>query len=338
MSIQAIDLQDQQTYNAEKIASALTESGAFFVHNHSIPVDFVQEAFAQATSLFLGSEELLAEVAIGKSPNVRGYFLSEDIVSPVKSIETDPSIVRRKYQAYELGFVPNQPQEYPKSILLCENQWPTIPGFRKVFENYYGVAMHLGMNLANIVGELLDFDQDFLARHTRMPLSQMRILYYPGDPASLEQDALGGHTDYEFLTIICSSADGLEIQQQNGEWVSISAPDNALVVLAGDAVEAFSDGHLRAARHRVKRLSIDRMSIVFFFGLDYETIVAPTPKFLRMSHEQRFPSFRFGEHMVARCVANYPHLKRFAAESNLKIPFECGPRNPLNAIRAKYGL
>ena len=104
--------------------------------------------------------------------------------------------------------------------------------------------------------------------------SMLRLLRYPAGAAG----ALSAHTDFEVFTAIHQRAPGLEVRV-DGKWRRARAfPDDACaVVLAGDALEFWTNGNVRAARHRVRPVAAaaPRHSIVLFHAARDDADLAP---------------------------------------------------------------
>lgn len=74
------------------------------------------------------------------------------------------------------------------------------------------------------------------------------------------------HTDKNFITIIQQNeTNGLEVQSKNGSWIPIDFPPSSVVIMAGDAFSAWSNGRVHAPFHRVKNMKgKGRYSIIQF--------------------------------------------------------------------------
>ncbi|KAH8047811.1 iron ascorbate-dependent oxidoreductase [Aureococcus anophagefferens] len=86
---------------------------------------------------------------------------------------------------------------------------------------------------------------DMLAASLAETPSMLRLLRYPAAPGSLS-----AHTDFEVFTAIHQRAPGLEVRV-DGKWRRAGLPDDACaVILAGDALEFWTNGNVRAAAPR----------------------------------------------------------------------------------------
>ncbi|KAE8720716.1 gibberellin 20 oxidase 1-B-like isoform 2 [Hibiscus syriacus] len=72
-------------------------------------------------------------------------------------------------------------------------------------------------------------------------------------PATEDQNlGLVPHTDNNALTVLCQNeVQGLEIVTKERRWEEVVVPKDALVVIVGDALKAWSNGRLVAVKHRV---------------------------------------------------------------------------------------
>ena len=90
--------------------------------------------------------------------------------------------------------------------------------------------------------------------------------------------AVGEHTDYGFLTLLRQDeCGGLEARLASGEWVDVPPVAGAIVVNLGDALEFWTNGNVRAARHRVRpaAAAAPRHSIVLFHAARDDADLAP---------------------------------------------------------------
>jgi isopenicillin N synthase-like dioxygenase len=169
----------------------------------------------------------------------------------------------------------------------------------------------------------------FFAPHFTDPFWVMRLIHYPNEEVA-QKDHLGNgigaaagglgcgrHTDYGFLTLVnqdtlaASHSNGgpsslcLEAETRSGHWVVVPPLEGALAVNAGDMLETWSGGALRATPHRVRRIapasaglsgylnngactvspgastpppehrSLGRLSVPFFFEPSYDSLIQP---------------------------------------------------------------
>ena len=105
------------------------------------------------------------------------------------------------------------------------------------------------------------FDAFFQAQdHTNhiSPQHRIKLVKYPPSPQSKENEegqGVGAHKDSSgWLTLLLQVGQerGLEVLDANGEWIAAPPIDGTFVVNFGNALEAATEGAVRATIHRVK--------------------------------------------------------------------------------------
>jgi isopenicillin N synthase-like dioxygenase len=142
----------------------------------------------------------------------------------------------------------------------------------------------------------------------------LRVYRYPGmkrNSACLGDPLLvrvGEHRDISLLTVLAkASLPGLQVQTRDGAWVSVRAPENGSVVLAGEILSEMTKGlrsgagrplGIHAPLHRVlgsaETMSEDRYAAPFFFNPDLR---------------QRIPSLADGGPVKIRGIQLDPGLR-----------------------------
>ena len=92
--------------------------------------------------------------------------------------------------------------------------------------------------------------------------------YTPPDMNDDEEvELLEKHTDVSYVTIVFpNDIRGLQMRSKGGDWIDVRpSEDDVLLVNIGDYMEAWSNGRLRSAVHRVvlRKNNMKRFSIVF---------------------------------------------------------------------------
>ena len=83
-----------------------------------------------------------------------------------------------------------------------------------------------------------------------------------------------------------SGYEGLQVQQANGEWISVPVIPGALLVCSGTILTRWTNGRLRAARRRVVAGgAVSRRSSEVFAYPALGTVVQPLPLFARPGAE-----------------------------------------------------
>jgi isopenicillin N synthase-like dioxygenase len=94
----------------------------------------------------------------------------------------------------------------------------------------------------------------------------LRAIHYPATPPKNRMWA-AEHTDIDLFAILPrATAEGLQVQNRQGEWIDIKVPENAFIVNGGDMLENITNGEFRSGLHRViaKDDGYERYSMVLF--------------------------------------------------------------------------
>ncbi|KAL4387196.1 hypothetical protein GQ457_09G006200 [Hibiscus cannabinus] len=90
-------------------------------------------------------------------------------------------------------------------------------------------------------------------------------------------NACPDHTDKSFMTILHDNeVAGLQIQTKDGDWIGVEPSGSSFLVMAGDALLAWSNGRIHSPVHRVitTEAEKERYSLAFF-SFSGETIQTP---------------------------------------------------------------
>jgi isopenicillin N synthase-like dioxygenase len=149
----------------------------------------------------------------------------------------------------------------------------------------------------------------------------MRLLNYR---AANDERTSKEHTDYEFITMIICTGEGLEVKSKEGMWNAVLNKNKLAVILPGDMCEVFSLGHIKSSLHRVKVGKTSRESVIYFQGL-------PADFHLSLDGCNIKGPNTFGDHIFSMILKGSAHLEPYTAsickQMNITIP----PVNPFKA-------
>lgn len=164
------------------------------------------------------------------------------------------------------------------------NRWPAIDGFREDVRRLWDDLSGTGWTVLEALAEAFELERPFLVdRCDSQDLSTMRLLHYPVVAPQAEADSdvgIAAHTDFECITFIMQTAPGLELTDVHGDWYDAPADPGRIVVLLGDMLERWSNGHVRATGHRVRSREFERYSVVLFFAVNADVSVVPLDAFV----------------------------------------------------------
>ena len=188
---------------------------------------------------------------------------------------------------------------------LASNRWPDIPGFRDCVVDVWDELTDIGMGVLKALAEALEMDPGFFVeRCNSQVLSTMRLLNYPANDGGAEGDVgIAAHSDFECITLLSQTAPGLELMDINGDWLDAPASDDRLIVLTGDMLEHWTNGTFPATGHRVRCRNWQRSSIVLFFSVNDDVIIAPQSQFVSVTNPAKYAPIGQREHSRAQLRA-----------------------------------
>ncbi|XP_057772753.1 probable 2-oxoglutarate-dependent dioxygenase AOP1 [Salvia miltiorrhiza] len=80
----------------------------------------------------------------------------------------------------------------------------------------------------------------------------IRLIKYNSPNSSESSTGLRAHKDKGFVSVLCSNEiEGLQLQNRDGEWMDFQQSPSKFIVLAGEALTAWSNGRIHSPTHRV---------------------------------------------------------------------------------------
>jgi|SRR5690606_7314496 len=228
-------------------------------------------------------------------------MLSEELYKAVKSFFDLADIVKEKYNipglAGQRGYV-GKGKEHAKGRKTGDlkeffhigqevneddpltnsyppNVWPEeVPELRTFGVKAFEVLEQTGMRILSAIALYLELPEDYFDKKAEKGNSILRpIHYFPiTDPNSIPEDAVraAAHGDINLITLLMgASAEGLQILGKNGQWISVTAKPDQLIVNVGDMLARLTNDRLKSTVHRVvnpprELMKYPRYSIPFF--------------------------------------------------------------------------
>lgn len=147
--------------------------------------------------------------------------------------------------------------------------------------------MHsLGLNLLSHLAEGLGKNKDYFEPWFKeacactfrsihyLPRSHEKAADCQGIEESLQKLVTPEHTDSGFITLLTTfEYQGLQVEI-DGEYKSIKPEPGCIIVNLGDTLEQISNNRIRATRHRVLDIGIERYSCPFFMDPKFSARVS----------------------------------------------------------------
>ncbi|KAI9334945.1 hypothetical protein BDR26DRAFT_822809 [Obelidium mucronatum] len=257
------------------LQAALFGLGFFALTNTPLSDPETQTRILDSTKAFFELPlETRRQIDMANSRHFRGFAKFGDETTQSKTdlrdqidFATDAAPLDRK------RFAPQLFAEKPFLNLVGRNQFlpdSVLPGHRDIVLDWFGKADEISRNITRALevalglpkgrlSRFLDGDEDKMSSYGPLPFARMKTIRYPvGDvvdgiqrPPNTTQ-GVGAHKDGGWLTLLATSnVEGLQIQDFEGNWVSVPFTPNAILVNFGQQIENLTGGIAQAATHRV---------------------------------------------------------------------------------------
>lgn len=284
------------TETAGKILDAVENIGFFYITNHGIENDLIENARNAAKRFFARSFERKNETAMNK--HHRGFLaLGESKMYGNAKADLKESFV------WGLELEKNNPRLNSNSFLVT-NRWPDFDSeFKDQVYPYLEACNACGKDLFRAFAIAMNIADDSFNHSFDAPISRASLVYYQPQPPELGDDQFGvaPHTDFGCLTLLCQDdVGGLQVQDKNGDWVTAHPIENTLVVNVGDLLQRWTNDRFRSTPHRVVNTSgRERYSLVAAIDPNFETVI--DPKIVCEDSEQpKYEPIACGDYILGR--------------------------------------
>ncbi|KAI8374144.1 uncharacterized protein BYT42DRAFT_547236 [Radiomyces spectabilis] len=254
MKIDLADFDNRRDEIVSDIMKAASTQGFFYLVNHGIPVEDIQNMFNHSYNFFALPDDMKKKYPLD-APRNAGYEKFGQIRPSTGLPDLKESI--------QLAFH-NTPDLWPSE--------QDAPGFQKAAEKFMQKCNEVSGRLLTCLAIGLGFPDDFFTRchDITQPdsLNTLRCIHYheiSGQSMGPKYCRAGAHTDLDSLTLLFQrpGEHGLEMcpgRQQVGEplkadendWIPLQPEEDEIVCNIGDMIMRWSDDQLKSNFHRVR--------------------------------------------------------------------------------------
>ena len=307
-NIPSVDLADFTEGNKEtkaafvkELGKAYEEIGFVAVKNHGLSDALCAELYAQVKGFFTLSKEEKEAYEIEGLAGQRGYVSFGKEHAKNKN-EGD----LKEFWHFGQTVEDNDPikEEYPDNVQVNE-----LPKFNAVGREVYQKLEATGREMLRAIALHLNLDENYFDAKIHNGNSILRPIHYP--PIIHEpKDAVRAaeHEDINLITLLMgASADGLQVLNKSGEWISVTALPDQIVVNVGDMLQRLTNNKLKSTTHRVvnpprEKWGTSRYSIPFFLHPRSEVSLNCLPSCISESNPKNFSDITAGEYLEQRII------------------------------------
>ena len=254
-TIAVVDYNNYTSGDPEKRSKFIQDFGDSFsnmgfaiVRNHGVSEELKARLFEVSKAFFALPEDVKKSYEDEANHGQRGY------ISKNKESAKGQSVPDIK-EFYHIGQTVTDgdaiKSEYPDNI------WPNeITEFENVGQEVYQTFENTGRNLLRATALYLDLPENYFDDKIHNGNSILRLLhYYPvKDKSQIPEGAVraAAHGDINLITLLMGgSAEGLQAQTLDGEWIPVSPADDEIVINIGDMLARLTNDRFRSTQHRV---------------------------------------------------------------------------------------
>ena len=232
----------------QEFGDSFANMGFAIVRNHGVTKELRAKLFEVSKAFFDLPDDIKRKYENELLHGQRGYISKNKESAKGKSV---PDLK----EFYHIGQVvrDNDPigDEYPANI------WPAeIADFKDVCLKVYQTFENTGRNLLRCTALYLGLEENYFDDKIHNGNSILRLLhYYPvQDKSQIPEGAVraAAHGDINLITLLMGgSADGLEAQSLDGQWIAVRPAEDEIVINIGDMLARLTNDRLRSTQHRV---------------------------------------------------------------------------------------
>jgi isopenicillin N synthase-like dioxygenase len=281
----------------KQLANACTEVGFFYVRNHGVESQLVEELHYEAQRFF--NQSIASKMEIKINERMRGYLPSK-----YASYEGEENAGRSHQEGFWMGYDRPLVNDF---VLNGRNLWPNNqPELKDVMNRYFTATEELSLKLLRGFELALLLEEGTLSAFFEKPMSMLKLNHYPHQesPENVNDIGVVPHSDSGAFTILWQdNGSGLEIQNKSGEWISAPSIQDTFVINLGNIMQMWTNGRFSSTRHRViNRECRERYSIPVFVNPGRDVKIGP----LEAGKTSDSDSVVFGEYIQELWRRTFP--------------------------------
>ncbi|XP_047966475.1 2-oxoglutarate-Fe(II) type oxidoreductase hxnY-like isoform X1 [Salvia hispanica] len=292
------------------------DSGFFYVINHGIDKEFMDEVFSQSKRFFnLPNED---KMKLLRNKKNRGYApLFDQSLDPANQMHGDYK------EGYYIGVEVSEDHSDAQKPFYGPNRWPSedmLPKWRETMEKYFQGALDVAKSISRLLALALGLNVDFFCQPGILgkSIATLKLLHYEdqiSEPANGIFGA-GAHSDFGLITLLATDDNyGLQICKDKDAkpqiWEYVPPLKGAFIVNIGDMLERWSNCFFRSTLHRVLGNGQERYSIAFFVELNHDCVVECLPTCQSEKNPPKFTPIKYEDYLLQRYKDTHVDLNTY---------------------------
>ena len=264
----------------------------FVYVEHDLPIELIDEAYAQLEAFFTMSQERKDAYVVPGSNGQTGYT---GLLVETAAIADVPDWKEMLNWGAPLAEGHPLRDKYPHRYGPPTLPEDDLPGVRDLLMSFHHCVADLQRRVLRIIAEGLGAHESFFDEMLTDGATRTRAIHYPAmEQAPGEQHVWAGeHADINLITALPrATAAGLQVKSDDG-WIDAAPPDGSAIINTGLMLERLSNGMVPSGIHRVVSgdgQQGDRYSVVQFAHPTPWTILSPMASTVTADNPLRYSS------------------------------------------------
>lgn len=264
----------------------------FVYVEHDLPIELIDEAYAQLEAFFTLPQERKDAYVVPGSNGQTGYT---GLLVETAAIADVPDWKEMLNWGAPLGEGHPLRAKYPHRYGPPTLPEDDLPGVRDLLMAFHQCVSDLQRRVLRIIAEGLGAHESFFDEMLTDGATLTRAIHYPAmDQAPGTQHVWAGeHADINLITTLPrATAAGLQVKIGEG-WIDAAPPDGSAIINTGLMLERLSNGMIPSGIHRVvsgEGQQGDRYSVVQFAHPTPWTILSPIASTVTVDNPLRYSS------------------------------------------------
>ena len=245
------------------LGAAYREIGFAAISGHGVAPELIESMYREAEGFFALPAEVKMKHERPEHNRQRGFVC----FGTEHAKDSEAADLKEFWQVGQMRLPENANlEEYPPNAVVEE-----CPQLSAKSDELYQSLEDVGRNMLKAIALHLELDEDYFESYVPGGNSILRLIHYPPITSEPKSSVRAGqHEDINLITLLVgASAAGLEVMDKEGEWTSVTALPEHLVVNVGDMLQRLTNHQLKSTTHRVVNPPRDqwnqpRFSMPFF--------------------------------------------------------------------------
>ncbi len=292
----------QKAQFVQDLGDAFHRIGFVAIRNHGLTAELTDQLYGSIQRFFQLPEATKARYEIPGLAGQRGYIGKNKEHAKGR---TTADLKEFYHVGQEVEDDDPIRHQYPGNV------WPDeVPEMKMACLTAYRTLEKAGRQMLRAIALYLQLPEDYFEPRVHNGNSILRpIHYFPiEDPDAVPADAVraAAHGDINLITLLMgASAEGLQVLRRDGQWISITALPDQLVVNVGDMLDRLTNHQLKSTIHQVanpprEKMGTSRYSIPFFMHPRAEMDLSALPSCITDAQPKRYEDTTAGEFLDER--------------------------------------